>query len=191
MRPRRLNAAILLAAALMLAACGISGQTRPHTDLGPDAAPLREAFNADVGKVRVVALVSPTCGTCLRGASDMQDHVFGAIGGDRLAGFIVWVPKLDGKEKNVPEATHTVSDPRVTHFWDGRAVLVHGYDTVLGLGTDAWDVYLVYPPGVRWDGTLPPAPAFWMHQLGSRGRPGVDGPYLDPGVFADHIRTLI
>jgi hypothetical protein len=190
MRPRQLNLAVLTTV-LVLAACGISGPTRPHTNLGTDAAALREAFNTDAGKVRVVALVSPTCGTCLRGASDVQAHVFAHVSSDRLAGFVVWVPKLDGREKNVPEATHTVSDARVTHFWDGQAVLVHGYGTVLKLGADAWDVYLIYPPGVRWDGTLPPAPAFWMHQLGSKSDPGVDGPYLDTKVFADHVRALI
>ena len=31
----------------------------------------------------------------------------------------------------------------------------------------AWDVYLLYPPGVKWtDG--PPTPHFFMHQLGNR-----------------------
>ena len=180
-----------LAAILLTVACGISGATRPHTDLGTDAAALRQAFNADVGEVRVVALVSPICGTCLRGATEMQSHVFAPISSDRLRGFVVWVPKLDGQERDVPEATHTVSDPRATHYWDGHAVLVHDYDAVLKLGTDAWDVYLIYPPGVRWDGPTPPAPTFWMHQLGSRRDPGVDGPYLDPDVFADHVRALI
>ena len=31
-----------------------------HVTLGKDAEPLRAAFNADVGKVRVMMLVSPT-----------------------------------------------------------------------------------------------------------------------------------
>ena len=29
----------------------------------------------------------------------------------------------------------------------------------------AWDVYLVYKPGVKWEGPRPPRPTFWMHQL--------------------------
>lgn len=190
MRPPPLMVAVL-AVVLLMTACGISGKTRPHTDLGVDAAPLRQGFNAAADRVRVVALVSPTCGACLRGTSDMQDQVFAKISGDRLAGFVVWVPKQGGQDDDVPEATHLVSDSRVTHFWDGQAVLVHGFDNVLKLGTDAWDIYLAYPAGVLWDGPTPPPPAFWMHQLGSKTDPDVDGPYLDPNVFADHVRALI
>lgn len=29
----------------------------------------------------------------------------------------------------------------------------------------AWDVYLVYPPGVEWSTTHPPKPSSFMHQL--------------------------
>ena len=62
---------------------------------------------------------------------------------------------------------------------------------MLGLGTDAWDVHLIYPPGPRWDGPLPPAPRFWMHQLGSRADSQVTGAHLDPEVFARHVRSLL
>ena len=43
------------------------------------------------------------------------------------------------------------------------------YEKTLGIdGTYAWDVWLVYKPGARWDETEPPKPDFAMHQLGSR-----------------------
>jgi hypothetical protein len=87
----------------------------------------------------------PACGACLRGATDIQ-AVFGDIGGTRLRGYIVWVPKLDGQENNVPEATHTVADPRAGHYWDANGYLVHAYDRTLDLGEDAWDIYLLYGP---------------------------------------------
>jgi hypothetical protein len=164
---------------------GIPGHTRPHQAVGAQAQTLREAFNADAGTVRIVALVSPTCGACLRGATDMQ-AVFGDVGDTRLRGYIVWVPKLDGQENNVPEATHTVADPRAGHYWDANGDLVHGYDRTLDLGQDAWDIYLLYGPGTRWDGADPPAPAYWMNQLG-----GANGPTLDSQTFADHARALL
>jgi hypothetical protein len=135
--------------------------------------------------------VSPTCGACLRGASDIQEQVFDQIDDRRLTGFVVWVPKLGAREANVPEVTRTVSDWRPSHYWDGHGFLVRGYDQVLGLETDAWDVYLIYPPGLRWDSRLPPVPAFWMHQLGSRADPQVPGPLLDPEVVAQHVRELL
>jgi hypothetical protein len=182
-------AAVLALVGLGVAAVylrGIPGQTRPHQPVGAQAQTLREAFNADAGTVRVVALVSPTCGACLRGAADLQTGVFATIRDPKLRGYIVWVPKLDGHETNVPEATHTVADPRANHYWDAEGYLVHAYDQTLGLGQDAWDIYLLYPPDARWDGPNPPQPQYWMHQLG-----GVNAPTLNAKTFADHTRALL
>jgi hypothetical protein len=111
---------------------GIPGRTRPHQPIGAQAQTLREAFNADAGTVRIIALVSPTCGACLRGAADIQTGVFSTIADPKLRGYIIWVPKLDGHENNVPEATHTVADLRASHYWDGDGYLVHAYDQALG-----------------------------------------------------------
>ncbi|SRR6266704_2869660 len=36
---------------------------------------------------------------------------------------------------------------------------------LLDLHQIAWDVYLVYKPGIKWEGPQPPRPTFWMHQL--------------------------
>jgi len=83
-------------------------------------------------------------------------------------------------------ATRFVPDSRATHFWDASKLLVHGYDSVLGLGQDAWDVYLVYGPTARWDGPTLPRPDFWMHQLSTTA-----GPPLDPGVFTAHADSLL
>jgi hypothetical protein len=60
MRDNRYSIASLTALAGALLSCQPSGADRPHTALGPDAGALRDAFNADSGKVRVVMLVAPT-----------------------------------------------------------------------------------------------------------------------------------
>jgi hypothetical protein len=125
-RRRLIRAAIVVAAVALLVIGvvylrGIPGHTRPHQTVGAQAQTLREAFNVDTGTVRIVALVSPTCGACLRGAAEMQT-VFGEIGDPRLRGYIVWVPKLDGHEDNVSEATHTVADPRAGHYGTATAI---------------------------------------------------------------------
>jgi hypothetical protein len=87
---------------------------------------------------------------------------------------------------NVAEATHTVADPRAGHYWDGNGYLLHAYDRTLDLGQDPWDVYLLYGPEARWESSDPPAPAYWMNQLG-----GANGPTLDSQTFADHARALL
>lgn len=68
---------------------------------------------------------------------------------------------------------------------------MRGYRATLGISEDAWDVYMVYGPQARWDGDVPPKPLFWMHQLGSADDPRVQGPYLDPDVFAVQVNRVL
>jgi hypothetical protein len=98
----------------------------------------------------------------------------------------VWVPKLSGQESDVATATTFVPDPRAGHYWDGGAELVTQYDTVLALGQDAWDVYMIYGPDARWTAAAPPRPQFWMHQLHTRV-----GTFLDPNAFAAYADSLL
>ena len=43
--------------------------------------------------------------------------------------FVVWVPKLNGHEDNIDEATHAISDARVTHREEiGLSYFVFGAD---------------------------------------------------------------
>lgn len=109
----------------------------------------------------------------------------------RLRVYSVWVPKLSGEEKDVPVATRFMPDDRATHYWDGAGVLVHAYTKVLSLPEDAWDIYFLYGPEARWEADLPPTPRFWMHQLGSRDSPRVDGPYLRAEAFADSVKAAL
>jgi len=92
---------------------------------------------------------------------------------------VIWVPKRGGTESDVPEATRFVSDSRSRHYWDEGGRLMQRYARRLGLPRDAWDVYLIYGQGTRWEDE-PPRPAFWMHQLAS----GAPAPELDGEQFA-------
>jgi hypothetical protein len=109
----------------------------------------------------------------------------------RLRSYVVWVPKQWGEEKDVPEATRFVTDARASHYWDEGGGLMRRYTSVLALPEDAWDIYMVYGPNARWEGDAPPAPDYWMHQLGSRERPRVQGPFLDEEIFAQHVSALL
>ena len=91
----------------------------------------------------------------------------------------------------MPVATRFVPDARASHYWDGTGVTMRAYRAVLGIPEEAWDVYLLYGPDARWEGELPPQPAFWMHQLGPRDAPRVPGPFLDPDAFAARADALL
>jgi hypothetical protein len=106
----------------------------------------------------------------------------------RLRGFLVWVPETGAEEKDVGVATRIVPDPRVQHYWDGDGLTIRGFQAVLGLPGDAWDVFMIYGPAASWEEELPPKPDYWMHQL-----QGVEplAPRLDPDVFASQANQLL
>jgi hypothetical protein len=130
---------------------------------------------------------------CLRGASEVHDALLATQpqSDTRLRAYVVWVPKSEGAREDVADATEFVPDARARHFWDGNGALMAAYTQVLSLGEDAWDIYMVYGPEERWTGALPPAPAYWMHQLGPPETPRVHGPYLDAATFAARVRALL
>ena len=81
-----------------------------------------------------------------------------------LAVYAVWVPMSGAEEKHVRKAAATLADSRVRQYWDGSNGLGFAYQKILGTPEEAWDVYLLYSPGMKWEGG-PPQPAYWMHQL--------------------------
>lgn len=121
----------------------------------------------------------------------MQREVLGKLDDTRLTTYVVWVPMSRGMERDVPNATAEVWDARASHYWDGKKVLVNGYRDALALPEDAWDIFLLYGPEATWGGAIPPRPRYWMHQLGSRSKPRVNGPYLDTDRFLLETRELL
>ena len=91
---------------------------------------------------------------------------------------IVWINKLAADSRKAAEkSAGTFNDPRVCQFYDpqqqsGQAVA----DSLGWQGRIAWDIYLFYTAGSRWNET-PPAPVDWMHQL------------TDPWADPDRLRT--
>lgn len=149
--------------------------------------PFRDAFNQHRDDVRIVELVSPTCPACLEGVSKVEHSLFSVEPSRRLVGFTIWVPMLGGKASNVPDAMTLAPDPRVSHYWDESNDLGVTYERVLPVSTGpAWDVYMIYAPGIVWTSALPPKPSFWMHQLAI-----TNAPHLDAAVFAARARTIV
>lgn len=150
---------------------------------------LRADFNANKGKIRLLFLVGDTCGICLRGMADLNDaFIARAQEDDRLVTLVVHVPTLGAQEKHVPAAIPLLEGPRVFHYWDGVGKSgVHFGETLATDGIYAWDVWMAYGPQAEWAETVPPAPEFWMHQLGSLDR----DLRLDADVFAEKTLALM
>lgn len=109
-----------------------------------------------------------------------------------MCGMVLWVPML--AEDDLLAAKRQAAlwhDDRVHHWWTGSRDTALPFQRSLGLHGPAWDVYLLYPPGVRWEEHDPPAPAFWMHQLFD---PGADKDRLlcrDPSRLAAELDLLL
>jgi hypothetical protein len=168
-----------------LTACSRLGTERSYAVVGNTAAAVKAAFNADAGKVRVLMVVSPTCGDCLKGASEVSEQVAGINQGKTVPLYVLWVPRRGGREKDVPAATRVVADSSAHEFWDGNDLLGICYKQVLGWRGNAWDVYMLYGPKAQWSGDLPPAPDFYMHQTWEKG------PRLDADEFGKRVKQLL
>lgn len=96
--------------------------------------------------------------------------------GAAVSAFVVWVPMLAPDSVEAAQAVaYLVRDERASHFYDGGRRIARAIAaTVGGVRNIAWDCYLFYAPGARWE-DVPPPPERWMHQLG-------------PGTWADPAR---
>lgn len=102
----------------------------------------------------------------------------------RLSGSLVWLPMLAADDLPAALAREAeLRDGRVSHYWDGRRALGRLAARSLNLSAPtAWDIYLLYPPGVSWAQEALPAPLFWMHQLDERPDLLLDPARLDEAV---------
>lgn len=156
--------------------------------LSSNGAQLRRQFNADKSKVRLLMLLSPTCPGCQGGAQVVQEEVLRGLSSEELAVYVVWEPILrTDDERSSRKATTLFSDGRVIHYWAVDTQIGTAFQPAIGLTTEpAWDVYLLYPRGVKWEQDAPPRPEYFMHQLGGRlpEHRGLDGPKLAANLDA-------
>lgn len=100
-----------------------------------------------------------------------------------LKGFFFFIPMVP-TDDYLAALDRSTTDPRIVEGWDGKHVIGNAFAKPLALGgkcPTAWDVYLVYKPGVTWtDENAPPRPSFWMHQLSVGADPKL---HLDPKRF--------
>ena len=167
------------------------GSGAPGTFIALDSAaqPLKDAFNADSGKVRLLMYVSPTCGECLRGAKQTQNKVLATIDNANLRIYVVWAPKNGGRKQDVGRVTEIVTDPRAAQYWDGHRILTDAYDRMLGLSGPCAGIFMLYGRQARWVGTAPPR-ADYLEDAHAQefNRPY---PQYDAQRFAGKVREML
>lgn len=156
--------------------------------LDESLAELKRDFNALNDRVRLLFIVGPTCGICLRGMADLNDEFIADLQADaRLQTFVVHVPTLGAREEHVAQTIPLLDGPHVTHYWDSTGIIGSHYHDLLNIGLYVWDFWAIYRAGVTWDDVLPTIPDHWEHQLQSLPR----DLRLDPPRFAATVRSLL
>lgn len=190
---RRRELIITLAAAGLAVGCGAENDQRvgPPAEvalLSEDLSTLKAAFNAAPSKVRLLFLVGPTCGPCLRGLIDLNAELGAALLSDqRLDLLVVHVPTLSAEYSHAQRAAQLMRGSSVRHYWDASGRIGEVVQQTLKIPVYAWDVWLTYAPGPLWVAEAPPAPAAWSHQLGGLR----EGARLDPEAFAADVRARV
>jgi hypothetical protein len=160
---------------------------RPVVALSARGDELRAAFNRDQGKLRLVILLSPTCGSCLNGAHVVEKYVLDAIHDDSLRVYVVWGP-MQGDEHRDDAAPATVflADPRAAHFWtDGQEVAaLFARAGKLPAGDRAWESLELFAPGATWGDALPAPVHVWRIDRPEPGDFALNGPHVAQQVCA-------
>src|SRR5713226_299693 len=176
---------------LTLAPVRAQQQTLPALDQRLE--PLRARFNQDIGKVRLIVLVDPTCPPCRWGASEIEKQVLETISSNRLAVYVVWIPVLNFQDeatlqRNGLKESSRVPDSRATHYVDPNGFSGKQYSTVLNIPYHApvWDVYFAFGPDVHWEDRAP-TPTDWMYQGEGFDRVRL----LDGRKFAERVQKLL
>ena len=193
MNVRRVLFAVLLTCASVACASDddATGAAAPPVMVQGSFAPLRDAFNAAHGSVRLLFVVDSACAVCLRGMADLDDDLLRSTHDTRLRTFVVHVPVIGGTAEHIGPSAKLLQNPNVTHYWNPSGAFGTQLGQSLALKRKdkdvyAWDVWLVYGPDATWSGTMPPAPQLLMHQLPQLR----DSEYavLDSASFAAHVR---
>ena len=126
---------------------------------------VRREFNVSSDKVRIVALLSPTCPGCQSGHA-VVGQILKRFSSPEVQAILVWEPmRRDDSPVAATQQAEGVRDTRIWQGWNGNKSVGDLFGKSLELHATAWDVYLIYKRGIKWEAPEPPRPTFWMHQL--------------------------
>jgi|HubBroStandDraft_3_1064219.scaffolds.fasta_scaffold13277_2 hypothetical protein len=170
----------------------LAGRSPTVARLSPGGDELRSLFARDVGAVRLLLILSPTCTVCKGSARVVQRYVLDAIKDEKLRVYVLWEPiHAEDREEAVGPAASFIPDPRVTHFWDGSRFGGNAFHGEVGVqGSLPWDVILAFDRATEWlTPDRGPLPDFYMHNSSEQGYP--EGKRLDGALLAGRVRELL
>mgnify|MGYP006278235745 CR=1 FL=1 len=106
----------------------------------------------------------------MEGARAARRALLDAFPSADFAAAFVFIDMLEADDRRTAaSASRRIAGRRVSAFHDPYRRAGHSMARTIGWHFHvAWDCYLFYPPGVRWDGPHMPPAAEWLHQLRDR-----------------------
>jgi len=128
--------------------------------LDADGAELRQVFNDEQRHPRLLVVLSPTCHDCKASALMVQRYLLAPGRFPDLRVFVVWEP-AQGRDHDTGAGAASLllrDDPRAKQFWSESRYAGTAFRRQLGFtASPAWDVFLLFAPGVRWTAEAPAA----------------------------------
>jgi hypothetical protein len=153
---KRIQRLIIFGAMLGSLVCGLSQGARA----GDMVDRIKSRFNRDIGKPRLIVLVSPTCPACAGGAQYIEQEILEKFPKLDLQVYAVWYEMLPGDSKAAfPAAKKMMPDARVAHYWDKKKAAGRWFKTNVPSAFNKpiqWDVYYLYDSDARWEQTPGP-----------------------------------
>jgi mercuric ion transport protein len=132
-----------------------------------DISQIKVAFNKQPGTTRFVAILSSTCKWCLQGAESIQKSVIENMAEKNISVIIVWTNMLNSDGENTAFHAASMFDRKnITQFFDKENIFGDAAAKAVNpKGEQAWDIYMYFDKGAKWENNLP-RPFEYVHQLG-------------------------
>ncbi len=88
----------------------------------------------------------------------MQEEILGKNAGANVKVYAVWLPIIASDARSEWKKS-LLPDARVMHLWDEQRVTGRWFANQAWYGKDvevAWDIYILFGPEARWDGSPGP-----------------------------------
>ena len=181
-------------------------ETTAYQELNRAFQPLREDFEGEAGRVRLVAVATPTCGYCIVSMESIFTELLPRLGTEDFVVLALWagiMPTDTGPR--AARAAEMFQDDRFHHYFDSSGRIARVFGRLMGLdpGLSVTGAFLLYGPDDTWDphatmmdepeghnallaGWLPGEPHFIMGE-----HSGVSMPAFDLNAMEQQIMILL
>lgn len=127
---------------------------------------LRQEFNADNGRLRMLAILSPTTQSSREAASLIEQVVLEEHPDLDLTVYVLWITQTSKDDYEAArEASALLTDGRARHYFSSDAAASYVADAMGYPGDKAWNCIMLFGESSVWDPELP-QPQRILHQLG-------------------------